>query len=269
VTRGRDAAGNEIFRWALRDVTEPNRLRLLAVEARDLGERYEEVSTARVRGQSLSRQLVEGQEIERRRIALLLHDEIGQVLTGLALMLDATLRSPCESDKATLLEARGEVAELIRRVRQLSLDLRPAMLDDFGLLAAISGHAERFGAQARLTIHVKHTNVGRRYPSDVETAAFRVVQEALTNVARHAGVSEATVGLWGDADTLTVRVQDAGGGFDPTETRTSIGLAGMQERAALLAGQLHIESRPGQGTCITAEFPCPSDLPSARSEPPR
>jgi PAS domain S-box-containing protein len=219
---------------------------------------YEQMRAGRDRLQTLSRRLVEVQEIERRRLARELHDEVGQLLTGLKLLLEMSMRLPPDAVEDSLDEARTLADELLARVRELSLDLRPTMLDDLGLLPALLWHFERYTAQTNVRVNFRHTGLERRrFVPEIETATYRIVQEALTNVARHAGVGEVTVQLWADQDTLGVRVEDDGVGFD-AETMlalgTSSGLSGMQERASLLGAQLTIESAPGAGTRLTTEF---------------
>jgi signal transduction histidine kinase len=151
------------------------------------------------------------------------------------------------------------VNELMALVRDMSLDLRPAMLDDLGLLPTLLWHFDRYTTQTDVHVTFKHARLeGRRFRPEVETAAYRIVQEALTNVARHAGVSEVWVRLWADQETLGVQIEDRGTGFEPEAALTAgatTGLAGMRERAVLLGGQLTVESAPGAGTCVTAELP--------------
>jgi len=151
------------------------------------------------------------------------------------------------------------VNELMALVRDLSLDLRPAMLDDLGLLPTLLWHFDRYTAQTDVGVTFKHIGLeGRRFAPEVETAAYRIVQEALTNVARHAGVSEVAVRLWADQETLGVQIEDRGTGFDPEAALAAgdtTGLAGMRERAVLLGGQLTVESASGAGTCVRAELP--------------
>jgi signal transduction histidine kinase len=200
---------------------------------------------------------MEVQELERRNIALELHDEIGQVLTGLKLTLEVGSRVPAEDVQDTLSTARGLVNELMARVRNLSLDLRPAMLDDFGLLPTLLWHIEHYTAQTQVRVNFKHSGLEkRRFAPEVETAAYRVVQEALTNVARHAGVEEATVRVWTHQDTLSIQVEDGGRGFalESVAGRETSGLAGMRERTTLLGGQLKIDSSVGSGTRLLAEL---------------
>jgi PAS domain S-box-containing protein len=206
----------------------------------------------------LSRRLMEVQEAERRHIARELHDEIGQVLTGLKLTLELSVRVPPDEVGPSLHQAHSLVNELMARARSLSLDLRPAMLDDLGLLPTLLWHIEHFTARTRVRVNFKSSGLeGQRFAPEVETAAYRIAQEALTNVARHSEVDEATVRVWADDRTLTVQVEDKGKGFDPEVVlgaRDRSGLAGMRERAVLLGGQLTLESRPGAGARLTAEL---------------
>ena len=220
---------------------------------------YQEVDQARQRLSVLSARLLESQEEERRHLARELHDEIGQLLTGLKLTLEAEADSASPKlAKANADHAQALVHDLIERVRGLSLDLHPAMLDDLGLVSALVWNLERYTAQTRIEVRLEQNLPSERFAPGIETAAYRIVQEALTNVARHAGVAEATVRLWTTGGRLYVQVQDAGVGFDPEvagEGRTSSGLVGMRERAALLGGELSVDAAPGAGVRVTAEFP--------------
>jgi PAS domain S-box-containing protein len=222
---------------------------------------FEQVQAGRERLRSLSLRLVEVQEAERRAIARELHDEVGQLLTGLKLMLAAAGESAGS-------EARSLVNDLVRRVRDLSMDLRPPMLDDLGLLPALLWQLERFTAQTRVKVGFRHAGLDRRFPPEVETAAYRIVQEALTNVARHASVAEAWVRIRADPKALAVRIEDGGAGFvvQTALAGPSSGLAGMRERARLLGGRLTVESAPGAGTRLLAELPL--SQPAHSSPPP-
>jgi PAS domain S-box-containing protein len=208
--------------------------------------------------QQLSHRLLEVQEKERRHLARELHDEVGQLLTGLRLILKSKDDLTAEEAKTQFEKARTLADELLEIVRQLSFDLRPAALDQLGLLPSLLALFERFGKQAGVLVNFKHQGMDRRFAPEVETTAYRIVQEALTNVARHAGVEGVSVKVWAAADTLSIEVEDLGRGFDPEEvlaTPRHGGIPGMQERIALLGGRLTIESRPGEGTRITAELP--------------
>jgi PAS domain S-box-containing protein len=208
--------------------------------------------------QGLSRRLLEVQEQERRHLARELHDEIGQVLTGLRLTLERNRRLPADELRASLAETQEFVRELTAQVRDLSLRLRPTMLDDFGLLAALLWHFERYTAQTGVRVSVEHRGLERRLAPEVETAGYRIIQEALTNVARHAGVAACVARVWLDKGVLYLQVEDGGRGFDAERVLRrdrSTGLSGMQERVELLGGRFTVESGPGQGTRLLAELP--------------
>lgn len=207
----------------------------------------------------LSHRLVEVQEAERRNIARELHDEVGQVLTGLKLVIEMAIRLPVDQIKDQCQKAQLLVNELMGRVRDLSLDLRPAMLDDLGLLHALLWQLERYTSQTGVRVTLAHTGIeNQRLTPEIETAAYRIIQEALTNVARHAEVGEVKVNVSADAESLLVQVTDQGRGFDPQgalATGGSSGLAGMRERAQLLGGKLVINSAAGEGTSVIALLP--------------
>lgn len=219
----------------------------------------DQLRTSREKLQALSQRLLDVQEAERRHIARELHDEIGQALTGLRLTIEMALRLSPEAGNGNLRQAQGVVSELMERVSQLSLNLRPTMLDDLGLLPTLLWHLERYSSQTHITAALKHIGLeGRRFAQAVETAAYRIVQEALTNVARYAGVREVRVTLWVDQNILGIQIEDEGAGFDPEAALAaghSSGLAGLRERTLLLDGKLAIESAPGMGTRLTAEMP--------------
>ena len=219
---------------------------------------FEEVCQGREHLLTLSLKLVEVQEAERRFIARELHDEVGQVLTSLRLVLDLNRNQSTEATRDSLKEAVGMIDELMDRIRQISLDLRPQMLDDLGLLPALEWHFKRYFKQTNIRVEFKRSTIDHRLPSHLETAVFRIVQEALTNVARHAGVEEVTVRLWMDDSHLRVQVEDKGTGFDVAQALAacvSNGLSGMRERAELLGGEFTLESSRGSGTRLTVELP--------------
>jgi signal transduction histidine kinase len=240
---------NEVFFSAL-DITER---KAMEVTLYDYGKR----------SQMLSHQLLETQENERRMVARELHDEIGQLLTGLKLTLATSLR--LLTDERKLDNARHYLRQgmdlannLIERTRRLSLTLRPAVLDDLGLTPALTALCERVSEQTPMQVTFEHENMDRRFPLEVETTAYRIVQEALTNAARHADVNAATVKLGENQNQLRIEIRDRGRGFDPTIFRASQignGLAGMHERVTLLGGQFTLESAPGVGTRIIACLP--------------
>ena len=225
----------------------------------DVTDRQEE-RAGRLRLAALSSDLVALQEAERRHVATLLHNEVGQLLTGLKLQLGTALEAqPSPALAARFQDAGRLVSELIVRVRELSLELRPTVLDDLGLMAALTWLFDRFTQQTGITLRFEPEGLdGRRFPGSIETAAFRVVQEALQNVERHAGVREAWVRAWATPTDVCVQIQDAGHGFDAeavlARPRVS-GLIGMRERVLLLGGEFILESSREQGTQVTAEIP--------------
>ncbi len=224
----------------------------------DITERKE----AEIRLRELSRRLLNVQEQERRHLARELHDEIGQYLTALSLNLEAMANAGASETASGLKRAQDLVRDLSSQVRDLSLRLRPTMLDDLGLLPALLWLVDPAATRTRLRINFEHSGLGRRLGTSVETAAYRIVQEALTNVARHAGVEEATVRAWLEEGILHLAIQDQGRGFrvdDHSGRRCSAGLSGMKERAALLHGHLNVESSPGSGTRVTAALPLSFD----------
>ena len=217
---------------------------------------FEQVRAGQERLAMLSRRLIQVQEIERRHLARELHDEVGQVLTALKLSLDTIDQTPLAAAHVRLHAARQHLNDLITRVRDLSLDLRPAMLDDLGLLYALLWLIDSYSRQTNIRVHIEHQGLDRRFAPEVETGAYRITQEALTNVARHAAVMEATVRIWLEDGTLTLQVLDAGKGFETAVVdRAPGGLLGMRERAHLLGGELTIESTPGNGTRVNARLP--------------
>ncbi|OGO02448.1 MAG: hypothetical protein A2Y72_00170 [Chloroflexi bacterium RBG_13_53_26] len=221
---------------------------------RDITERKQAEDMLR----ALSRRLVEVQETERRQIARELHDEVGQALTGLKLLLETVTRLQGRNLISSLSEAQVLINELIGRVQDMSLDLRPAILDDLGLAPALLWHLERYKAQTGVNVIFEHRGLQRRFAPEIETAVYRIVQEGLTNVARHAAVGEAMVRLVAGRGVLSVQIEDHGAGFDSERALangTSSGLNGMRERAALLGGQFRINSTLGAGTRLVARFP--------------
>jgi len=202
--------------------------------------------------------VVTAQELERRRLARELHDETGQALTSILLSLSALEEV---HDERELHAAVGEVRELVRStlqdVRQLAVELRPKVLDDFGLVAALERLTQSFGEQTGISVHFQQLlPTAGRLPPEVETALYRIVQESLTNIVKHARATSVSVVLTRKDDSVSVVVEDDGVGFEPArEPEGGIGLAGMRERVALLGGRLAIESRPGAGTTFVAEVP--------------
>ena len=212
----------------------------------------------------LAAQLIRAQEEERRSVARELHDEIGQALTMVKINLGTIRLADNPANAVELLdEGMVLVDRALEQVRDLSLLLRPAMLDDLGLVPALrwlsTTQAERAGYRLSFTAHRLEVRPSR----EIETICFRVAQEALTNIARHAQARNVTLDLQEPDGQLRLTVHDDGVGFDPDAVRQraatgrSMGLLGMQERAKLGGGQLAIESAPGQGATLTLSLPYP------------
>ena len=222
----------------------------------------ESLRAAHRRLQRLSRRAIELLENERRHLARELHDEIGQVLTAVKINLESVARRI--SDPALKEPLRDSVeitSTALAQVRRLSLDLRPAQLDDLGLVAALRGHADRQAAVGRFTAHFETRGLPKRLNTKIETACFRVSQEALTNILRHARAANVWIDLSADQNQVTLTVRDDGVGFvveDGTNRATngeSLGLLSMEERIALIGGSLTVQSQPGKGTEVRARVP--------------
>ncbi len=202
------------------------------------------------------RRVVEAQELERRRLARELHDQTGQELTSVLLGLKAVEDAPDSNARAQALKTvRGQVLETLRDVRRLAVELRPKALDDFGLAAAVERLAESFVEQTGFKLDVEAQLGEGRLPSEVETALYRMVQEALTNIVKHAHARNVSIVLTRAGGVITALIEDDGRGFDTEAPREGMGLDGMRERLGLIGGKLRIESRPGGGTTLVAKVP--------------
>lgn len=228
-----------------------------ASSAIENAELFEQVRAGRERQRKLAKSLVDIQEAERRHIAKELHDHLGQILTGLQFMLETTKNQTSGKQRSDLEEIQNSVSDIIREVREMSLNLRPSMLDDMGLLPTLLWHFNRYTNQTGIHVNFQCDEFLTRLPLEIETAAYRIIQEALTNVARYAQVKEVFVGLVMQEKTLWVEVLDKGKGFDISSKsdRPSSGLGGMRERASLAGGYLVVESFLNQGTQIVAALP--------------
>ncbi|HTS74347.1 MAG TPA: GAF domain-containing protein [Gaiellaceae bacterium] len=203
------------------------------------------------------RRVVEAQELERRRLSRELHDETGQALTSILLGL-RSLEESLETDEARAATAglRDLVVATLQDVRRLAVELRPSALDDFGLVAALEHLTTSFAEQTGIHVDFGAALGERRLPGEVETALYRIVQESLTNIVKHAHARRVSIALTRMQHSVKAVVEDDGRGFDPENTREAgFGLVGMRERLSLLGGRLHIESRPGAGTTIAADVP--------------
>lgn len=225
------------------------------------GSAEQQLRSSHAKLEALSKKILQGQEEDRSRLARELHDEVGQALTAVKLdlqMLDEELSRQGHSCHKRLMESVELVDETIERVRRQSSSLRPPALDDMGLAAAVRSMAKGFGNRTKINARVTTENLTARFSRDMETALFRCIQEALTNVARHAKALNVNVALRQEPQRVSVTIEDDGIGFEPEKLKTTpeyIGLTGMKERVNLLQGTLEIDSKHGQGTCIYISIP--------------
>lgn len=235
---------------------------IFALVARQLGRRRrveERVREQARRLGTLSRRLLEAQEQERRAIARELHDQVGQSLTLLHLTLQRVRREGPSEER--LEEAAKILSEVVEQVRALSLDLRPSILDDLGLVAALRWLVERHGRAAEVDLAFEPEVTEERVPERLRVPCFRLAQEALNNALKHAGAETVRVRLSSSAGELQLRVEDDGRGFEVgeglrrAEAGVSFGLVGLRERAQLAGGSCRILSNPGEGTVVEARFP--------------
>ncbi|APV44752.1 PAS domain S-box-containing protein [Dehalogenimonas formicexedens] len=220
----------------------------------DLSEQLKLRAKAEESLRSLSSRLLSIQEEERRTIARELHDQTGQSLTVLKLMFGRADRMAPEEMKPILKDTGNLIADIIKQVRSLSLSLRPGILDDLGLVPAMEWLFKQLQSQADLLVHFEHGEISG-LSTEMNTVIYRITQEALTNIMRHAGVKEAWIQMSVADRGLYLRIEDHGRGFDTTVSNPSTGLSAMRERAALLGGSYNLESSPGRGTVINVVLP--------------
>ena len=233
---------------------------------RDISERKRAQEASR----TYSRRLIEAQEAERRRISIELHDQVGQILTAVKMNLHA-LGKTCTAPEilASIEENLSVIDEAVDQVRDLSVDLRPLLLDDFGLVVAVRWYLDRQAKNSGIAVEFVSLSLkdDDRFAAALETACFRIVQEAVTNVIRHAEASRVTVRVERTGDDLLLLVADDGIGFDLKAVRAggtaaaTLGLRGMEERAQALGGTLTIDSAPELGTQICASFSLSTEEP--------
>jgi signal transduction histidine kinase len=237
----------------------------LAQELAELNRSLEaQVSDRTAELRALSSRLLKIQEDERRAIARELHDQVGQMLTGLKFQLEAAADAVGDPGRAKLAEAQVTATDLMRHVRELTQLYRPRILDDLGLRPALEWHATLFQRQTGIAIALDLNLPANRLPPELETVIFRITQEALTNIARHAGSKTADVTVTTDDRHLILEISDRGRGFElgpVLARRDAIGLAGIRERVNLAGGEFEIFSQPGQGTRVHAAFPLAAPSP--------
>jgi signal transduction histidine kinase len=248
------------------------------LEKRIRGQMAKEAETARDL-QRLSSAIISAQEDERRAIARELHDEVGQVLTAIKVELAIAQRAiDGMPGGAQILEpARSITDGALQTVRDLSHLLHPAILDDLGLPAAIDRHLKEFGKRHAIRVELLQDRMEERLAHETEAAAYRIVQEALTNVARHARATICRVYLQRLSSTVLITIEDDGIGFDSTEgqaagARRGLGLIGVRERVVHLQGTMRLESASGSGTRLTVELPArtpraPADAEATKATP--
>lgn len=253
---------------------EPGKPRYIQAIARDITERkraeqeqerlMEELGQSQIELRQLAARLQDVQEHERRQIAAELHDRVGQNLTGLNLNLQIIQnQTPPEAEAAIqnrLEDSLRLVEETTRQVRDVMADLVPPLLDEYGLASALRWYCDGFSRRLGIAVQTYGQDGAPRLPRPAEIALFRIVQEALNNIARHAHASSASVTLETSSDLARLTVRDNGAGFDPARPAPAdegphLGLLTMKERAASVGGMLSLQSKPGEGTTICVEVP--------------
>jgi signal transduction histidine kinase len=219
-----------------------------AAVAVDLSERVARDAIQRV---------VAAQENERRRLARELHDETGQTLTSVSLGLKSVeQRITDTATREAVAELGRQVAQTMQDVRRIALELRPKVLDDYGLVSALERLTSTFSSQTGIQVDLEAQLGADRLPSEIETALYRIVQEGLTNVAKHADPTRASVFVTPKNGSVLLVLEDDGSGFDPEKTRDGgLGIEGMRERVELLEGRMTIESSEDAGTTLVVEVP--------------
>lgn len=207
----------------------------------------------------LSQQLVNTQEEERKNLSRELHDHVAQVLTGLRMELGRIERTSAAIGPAVA-ECKKLVDDMFRTVRNLALGLRPSMLDDFGLQAALEWQARDFMSRFAISVDLKMDGNFDALPDKHRTCIYRIVQEAMTNCVRHAQARKIEIGVMTEGDQLRVTVSDDGVGLDPAQRRKGLGLRGIDERVKELQGTMGISCTPGRGTSLVVHLPLPTHI---------
>jgi two-component system sensor histidine kinase UhpB len=205
-----------------------------------------------------ARRTIVAQEAERLRVARELHDEIGQLLTGVLLRLTSIQAHVPAGARGELESAREDVRRSMDEVRTIAQQLRPPVLETLGLPSALDALADDVERQGAIHIERDLDERVTDLPDELEVVVYRIAQESLTNVVRHAGTPRASLRLGRDAQAVVLEVADPGAGFDPAAGATTAGLTGMRERALLTGGRLTVASRPGAGTRVRLTVPHPA-----------
>jgi signal transduction histidine kinase len=226
-----------------------------------LNEAYAQLAAREEARAQLLRKLISAQEDERKRIARELHDETSQSLAVLAMGLEAVQDALRNGKAPRLDEVKALAVRTLEEVHRLILDLRPAVLDDLGLFSAIRWYAERYLSTRGIAVRCEIHELEHRLPPEVEIALFRIAQEAMNNIARHAKAESVLIQLAPEGRELRIEIEDDGQGFDPAvqpADRPHYGLLGIRERAELLGGTAVLDSAPGQGTRLEIRVPLPA-----------
>ena len=232
---------------------------------------FDQVNEGRQRLQALSRRLLKAQEVERRELARDLHDEIGQALTALKVNLQGVQHLQRNTAASSAMRDSIQIVDrMLSAVRNLALDLRPSLLDDLGLGPALRWYLRRQAVRFNWKVECMGRAIHKRYAEDLEIACFRVAQEAVTNIGRHAHATRVRVSLHERNGILELHVKDDGIGFNPTRALAqakkgkSLGLVGMGERVRLVNGKITVVSSPGIGAIVRASFPIAKREPLER-----
>jgi signal transduction histidine kinase len=244
--------------------------RIAGLERRARHER-QRIEQAEAELRRLSQQLVHTQEEERRALSRELHDQVGQMLTALRVEMGNLERlrgAPEERFREHMREVKRMAEDSLRTVRDLAMGLRPSMLDDLGLGPALEWQAREFSRRHGIPVDVELEGALDSLPDGHRTCIFRVVQEALTNIARHAGATEVRIAIHGGKDRAFLTVQDNGAGFDIAgASGKGLGLISIQERVRELGGAVTWTSLPNRGTLLNAEIPVPASQPAPEETP--
>lgn len=221
--------------------------------------------------QRLSARLVSSQEQERQALSRELHDQVGQTLTAIKIDVSRTEQAllPSQADLAERLQrARTGAEHTLEIIRRLSMLLRPSMLDDLGLSAAVGWYTKQFSASTAIRVSLNDDGSADRLPEAHKVSLYRIVQEALTNCARHAEARSILINLASEDHRYIVRIEDDGKGFVTGEVARGIGLIGISERVAGMSGELKVISSPGAGTKLFISIPLPEEVAPATETAP-
>jgi signal transduction histidine kinase len=236
---------------------------------RELKRLYQQLQEREQGREELLRKVISAQEDERKRLARELHDETSQTLSALAMRIEMALAAwPADASRERLSEAKQLTVRTIEELHRLIFDLRPSVLDDLGLVSAIRWYAERHLEPRGIAVRCEFSGFGSRLMPELETALFRVAQEAITNIAKHSRAETVLIQCLQRADRISIEIEDDGRGFDPASLpppaarERGLGLLGMSERIELFGGTLELDSAPGSGTRIAISVPVVQEVRS-------